>query len=75
MLLGDVVAVAEHFCDERCGDFFDETPQGCVACAEEVYADFSETHHEGVGVYVLPGAVAREEPRTAGAAAGTHVGA
>lgn len=61
MLLRDLVAVAEHFCHERCRDFFDEPAQGCVACAQEIDADFPQTNHESVGVDVLPGPVSGEQ--------------
>ena len=57
-VLGDFVAEAEHFCDEGCGDFLDQAADGCVARASEIDADFPQLFHEGVGVEVLPCAVA-----------------
>lgn len=42
MLLGDLVAVAEHFGYERGGNFGDQPREGRVPCAEEVDADFPE---------------------------------
>lgn len=42
---------------------------------QKVDAVFPEPFHGGVGVDVLSGPVAGEEPRAAGTAAGAHVGA
>lgn len=70
----DLVAVAEHLGGDRGRNFRDEGTKGCVACAQQVDAVFPEPVHEGVGVDMVPGAVAREEPLAAGTASGAHVG-
>lgn len=75
MFLRDLIAVAEHFGDERGGNFLHERAEGCVPCAQEVDAQFPETLHERVRVDVSAGPVSGEQPLAARTAAGTHVGA
>jgi hypothetical protein len=68
--LSDLVAVAKQFCHEGRGDLGDEVVQDGVAGAEQVNAEPAQSHHDGLSVEVLTGAVAREEPRCGDHAAG-----
>ena len=68
--LGDLVAVAEQFCHKGRADPGDEVAQCGVARAEQVNAEPAQSHHDGLSVEVLAGAVAREEPRRGDHAAG-----
>lgn len=54
VLLGHLIAVAEHVGDERGRNFGDERAEGCAACTVDVDADFPEAPHERVGWMCCP---------------------
>lgn len=75
VLLGDLIAVAEHFCDQGSGDFGDQCLYGGVASALQIDAERSQPLHDCLRVDVSAGPDAGEEPRGADrAAAGAQVG-
>lgn len=51
--LCDLVAVAEHFRDERRRDLGHESAEGRISCAEEVDAEASDSGYQRVGVALL----------------------
>ena len=58
--LGDVVAVAEKFCDKGRRDFYGEALQGGVACSEQVDAQAAQSLHDASAGEVTAGPDARE---------------
>ena len=60
MPLRNLMAVSEQFCDERKGDLGDKILQRGITGAEQVDAQFSQPHHDGLRVEVLARVRARE---------------
>lgn len=64
MPLSDLGAVPEHLGNNWGGNLSNEVTYRRVSRPEQVDPESSESDHQGVGVYVFAGAVAREQPRT-----------
>ena len=64
--LGDVVAIAEKFCDKGRWDFYGQALQRGVACSQQVDTQVAQSLHDCLRSEVTTGSHAGEQPRAGG---------